>query len=86
VKIEETVDARKNVIKADGAWDLFQNVKLLAVGRGKKTVNYIPDADSKDEILKVSLGRTGNLRAPALRVGETMYVGYNDAMYEDLLK
>jgi len=54
------------------------------VGRGKKTAVYTPDAESKEEILKVSLGRTGNLRAPALRIGKKMYVGYNDPMYEEL--
>jgi len=73
------------VIKADDAWEIFQNIKTLHVGRGKKTVKYTPDADSKDEILKVSLGRTGNLRAPALRIGTVMYVGYNDVMYEELI-
>lgn len=83
--MDEIVDARKNVIKSDGAWEVFRDMKTLYVGRGKKTVVYTPDAESKEEILKVSLGRTGNLRAPALRVGKLMYVGYNDAMYEELL-
>ena len=73
------------MIKAEGAWEIFQNISVLHVGRGKKTVTYAPSADSKDEILKVSLGRTGNLRAPALRTGAVMYVGYNDEMYEELI-
>lgn len=85
MKIDEIVDARKNVIKSDGAWEIFQDIETLYVGRGKKTAVYTPDAESKEEILKVSLGRTGNLRAPALRVGKLMYVGYNDAMYEELI-
>lgn len=84
MKIDERVDARKNEIKADAAWDIFKDMSSLYVGRGKKTVTYTPNADSRDEILKISLGRTGNLRAPALRVGNLMYVGYNDAMYEEL--
>lgn len=46
---------------------------------------YTPDAESKEDILKVSLGRTGNLRAPTLRVGEKLYVGYNEEMYKELL-
>lgn len=73
------------MITSDGAWKIFQDIKTLYVGRGKKTAVYTPDAESKEEILKVSLGRTGNLRAPALRVGKLMYVGYNDAMYEELV-
>jgi len=85
VQVVETVDARKNVLKADEAWKLFQGSQAVYVGRGKKTVVYHPDAESKDELLKVSLGRTGNLRAPALRVGKSFYIGYNDAMYQELI-
>jgi hypothetical protein len=86
VKIDEIVDARKKVIQSAGAWEIFQDIKTLYVGRGKKTAVFTPDAESKEEILKVSLGRTGNLRAPALRIGNLMYVGYNDSMYEELIK
>jgi len=32
----------------------------------------------------VTLGRTGNLRAPTLRVGKIWYVGYNDDMFREL--
>ncbi len=85
MKIDELVDARKNVIKADGAWELFQGADSLHVGRGKKTVLFTPDPASQEEILKVSLGRTGNLRAPTLRVGKVLYVGYNDEMYKELM-
>ncbi len=85
VTIEESVDARTNVIQADGAWELFQGAETLHVGRGKKTLLFTPDAAAKDDILKVSLGRTGNLRAPTLRVGKTFYVGYNEEMYRELL-
>ena len=79
------VDARKKVIKTDAAWDILKDGDSLHVGRGKKTVLYTPDADTKDEILKVSLGRTGNLRAPTLRIGKKLYVGYNEEMYKELL-
>ncbi len=73
------------MIKADGAWELFQQADSIYVGRGKKTVSFTPDAATKDEILKVSLGRTGNLRAPTLRVGKSIYVGYNEEMYGELI-
>ncbi len=85
MKIEEIVDARKKVIKEDGAWDILKDAETLHVGRGKKTVVFTPDAESKEDILKVSLGRTGNLRAPTLRVGKVLYVGYNDSMYRELI-
>jgi hypothetical protein len=31
------------------------------------------------------LGPTGNLRAPTLRVGKTLVVGFNDESYTDVL-
>ncbi len=85
MKIDEIVDARKKVIKEDGAWDILKEAETLHVGRGKKTVVFTPDAKSKEDILKMSLGRTGNLRAPTLRVGKVLYVGYNDDMYRELI-
>ena len=85
MNIEEIVDARKEVIKTEGAWEILKEAEILHVGRGKKTVAFTPDAKSKEEILKVSLGRTGNLRAPTLRVGKMLYVGYNDDMYRELI-
>ncbi len=85
MKVEVIVDARKKVIKTEGAWEILKEAETLHVGRGKKTVVFTPDVKSKEEILKVSLGRTGNLRAPTLRVGKALYVGYNDEMYRELI-
>jgi len=33
------------------------------------------------ELLKAILGPTGNLRAPAIRKGKTLYVGFNEEAY-----
>lgn len=85
VEVEMSVDARKDVIQSDAAWGLFREMETLYVGKGRKIVIYQPDPDGREEILKACLGRTGNLRAPVLRVGRYMYVGYNDALYEELL-
>ncbi len=84
MKVDEIEDARKNIIKADGAWDIFAKAEALSVGRGKKVQTFVPDESNKEEILKVCLGRTGNLRAPTVTTGKSVYVGYNDAMYQEL--
>ncbi len=34
--------------------------------------------------MKKILGRSGNLRAPAMRHGKTFYIGYNDGLYQQL--
>lgn len=82
---EEVVDARKEKIAEDGAWELLKAAQELVVGRGKKFEIFHPAQDEKEVILKVCLGRTGNLRAPALKMGERMVIGFNDAMYEQFL-
>jgi hypothetical protein len=38
----------------------------------------------KEEILALTLGPTGNLRAPTFFVGSTMYVGFPREGFEDL--
>ncbi len=43
------------------------------------------DAPSEDELKKVMLGPTGNLRAPALRIGKTLIIGFNDETYSQVL-
>jgi hypothetical protein len=51
--------------------------------RGKKTVHFdLSNAKpSQEEIAEYFLGRTGNFRAPALRSGRTLVVGFNEEIY-----
>jgi len=51
--------------------------------RGNKTVHYDlkKEKPSKEEIAEFFLGRTGNFRAPALRSGRTLVVGFNEEIY-----
>lgn len=51
---------------------------------GQKTITYTPDHSAREELIKKATGRTGNLRAPALRIGNDLYIGYNQAMYDTL--
>jgi hypothetical protein len=81
LEIKETVEARKQKIAADSAWEILESAKKLVVGRGKKFQVFDPAKDEKKAILKACLGRTGNLRAPALKMGDRVVVGFNDDMY-----
>ncbi len=38
-----------------------------------------------DEVVDAMIGPTGNLRAPTLRSGSTLLVGYNEEAYESAL-
>ena len=55
----------------------------LLVAKGKKVVelDLKKDKPSEEEVLKLILGPTGNLRAPTLKVGKKLVVGFDDEMY-----
>ena len=59
----------------------------MHAAKGKKVVvvDLKKDGLSEDEIMKLVLGPTGNLRAPTLRVGKTLVVGFNEEMYDSVL-
>ena len=82
MEIKEAVEARKQKIEGDDAWAILAGADELIVGRGKKFQIFDPAKDDKEAILKVCLGRTGNLRAPTLKTGARVVVGFNDEMYE----
>jgi len=83
ITIDEAVEARKMKIAGEDAWNLLSGAKKIVVGKGKKMLTFDPKTDDKEEILKHCLGRTGNLRAPTLKIGDLLVVGFNDAMYEE---
>lgn len=82
-----TVDAKKEVHQKSHALELLNSVSRLHAAKGKKVVAVDLKADglSEDELLKLVLGPTGNLRAPTLRVGKTLVVGFNEEMYNSVL-
>lgn len=77
----EVTDARKEKIEGDNAWNLLGSAKEIVIGRGKKFTVFHPATDDKEAILKQALGRTGNLRAPTLKIGDRLIVGFCDEMY-----
>lgn len=57
------------------------------VARGKKVLTFKmkTEAPEDDELLKVMLGRSGTLRAPTLKRGKTLLVGFSDDAYSETL-
>ena len=57
------------------------------VAKGKKVLrfNMKKDAPDDDELLGVILGRSGSLRAPTLRAGTKLLVGFSADFYGDAL-
>lgn len=85
VEPETRDDARKRQIGSDDAWELIRRYKTVLIGKGKKTVEYSPAESNKEEILKAALGRSGNLRAPAIVSDGRLIIGYNDSLYKETL-
>ena len=72
---------------SDGALALLKGITDLYVAKGKKTIHFdLANARPSDqEILKHILGRSGTLRAPAIRKGSVMVVGFNSEVLSDTL-
>ena len=62
-------------------------ITKLYVAKGKKVtkVDLKKDKPTDEELKKLMLGPTGNLRAPTLRKGKTLIIGFNDEMYAEVL-
>jgi arsenate reductase-like glutaredoxin family protein len=81
----EFVSANKVKIGRDEALRLVRESDELWVARGKKLLRFEMAASPSDEALaKVILGRSGNLRAPAFRVGQRFVVGFHAEGYAEL--
>ncbi|MBC2714016.1 MAG: hypothetical protein HF978_01795 [Desulfobacteraceae bacterium] len=84
VIIKATVNARKERIDADAAWDLLQSATSITTAKGKKIRDWNPETDDKADILKQVMGPSGNLRAPALRIKDTFVIGFNKELYDQV--
>ena len=56
----------------------------IVVAKGRK-VDEFKGGRGEAKTLAAMLGPTGNLRAPCLRVGKTVLVGFNEDLYEQVL-
>lgn len=82
--MSETVSASKKLNEAD-ARKLLASVTRLVIVKGKKTEEFDLKNGITEAAIAAMLGPTGNLRAPTLRAGKTMLVGFNDEAYAKLL-
>lgn len=55
------------------------------MAKGKQTVelDMKKDAPDEDELARLVLGRSGNLRAPAVRTGKTWVVGFGEPTWTE---
>jgi hypothetical protein len=81
------VDATRERKGRDEALRLARTAAKVVVARGKKVVSFDMQREPPDDdtLAAYLLGPTGNLKAPTLRVGDTLLVGFGEAAYQQVL-
>lgn len=81
----DRTDATRERKGRDAALALARSVDTVVVARGKKVVTFDMKNDPPDDDTLAShlLGPSGNLKAPTLRRGRTLLVGFGETAYEE---
>ena len=84
----EQVDARKRRIVRAEALKIVRAADDLYAAKGKKVVHLDlrGEKPSDAELAALVIGPSGNLRAPTLRLGKTLLVGFEPTLYERVFK
>ena len=84
----QQVDAKKIRMGPEQALTLLKEVDELYVAKGAKVVHHDLKKNRPDRatLLGLLLGPSGNLRAPTLRKGRTLVVGFDEATYRAVLR
>ena len=82
------MDAKKATITRRQALEVLDGVDELYATKGKKVIRVDlarekPDRATLEGLL---IGPSGNLRAPTLRRGRTLLVGFDEATYSKVLE
>lgn len=81
------VDANKVKLDADAAIQLLDGMERLYTVKGKRIEQFdlTHSRPGDDLLIGKMLGPTGNLRAPTIRVGRVLVVGFNAEAYHEVL-
>jgi arsenate reductase-like glutaredoxin family protein len=87
LEVTDQLDASKERQGREQALALARSAREVVVARGKKIIRFDMKADPPDDetLLAHLLGPTGNLRAPTLRQGQTLLVGFSPEAYVQVL-
>jgi arsenate reductase-like glutaredoxin family protein len=86
-KVGDRTDAGKERRGREAALALARTADRVVVAKGKKVVAFdmTKEPPDDDTLAAHLLGPTGNLRAPTLRKGRTLLVGFSDEAYREVL-
>jgi len=83
IKIKEQVSAAKKLGEAE-ARQLVSDARTIYIAKGKKLDQFAGGKATKS-IVDRMLGATGNLRAPTIRAGGDLLIGFNEDVYTRVL-
>ena len=81
------LDARKDRLDVKEALKLAHSVDKIYATKGSKVLVFDMKKDKPDdnELASALIGPSGNLRAPTLRIGKTLLVGFDKEIYTQVL-
>ena len=84
IEPREIVSASRKLDAADAA-EIAKAATRVVVAKGTKVTEFTPGGKPGKELVEAMLGPTGNLRAPCIKAGKTVLVGFNEDAYRDTL-
>jgi len=87
VDVTSETNAKKDPIKGRAALRILDGVDQLHVTKGQRVVrvDLRKQRPSDEELLALLLGPSGNLRAPTVRRGRQLVVGFHEPTYRSVL-
>jgi arsenate reductase-like glutaredoxin family protein len=84
IEPKEVVSASRK-LDAKAAAELAAAATRVIVAKGSKVQTFSPHGKPGKDVIDAMLGPTGNLRAPCIRAGKTLLIGFNEDAYRDAL-
>ena len=87
IAISETVDARKTRYEPIAAVAFIRQADEVLIARGKsvRRIDFKKESATDDELRKLILGPSGFLRAPIIRRGRKIFIGFEPEQYARFL-
>jgi arsenate reductase-like glutaredoxin family protein len=87
IAVKETVNAKKVRFEPAAALELVRQAGRVVIAKGKKIVDFDMKRDPPDDetLLAHILGPSGNLRAPIIRRGSTLLIGFAEDEFAKVL-
>jgi len=85
--VKDTRDARKEPLAEAAAlkWVREQGVKSVIAARGRSVTRLDVKDAARTDLVKALVGPSGNLRAPAVRTGKVLLVGFSPEAWGEAL-